>query len=283
MLKLNKIFIYIICGFTIASCDKVEGPYSETAQSNGNLNDTVRKVLLEDYTGHKCQGCPAAHDEAHALEGVFGDQVIVIAVHAGYWTSVNASGSFTYDFKTPEGTELYTALIPSTQPFPTGSVNRKLYGSQRVVDYPKWGGKIDTLLQSEPDAIIKLEPSFNFSARIISTEVTTSILNDIAGDIALSILYIEDSIINWQAFPIPPAGPGNTATYVHQHVLRGSLNGAWGNIIATNSSAGQVLDNFYSGTVIAADINTANVSVVAVLFNNTTKEVIQVEKQKLIP
>jgi hypothetical protein len=217
------------------------------------------------------------------LKTVFGNQLVVVTIHAGYWTTTNASGSFTYDFKTAVGTDLYTSLIPSTQPFPTGTVNRKQYGNLHIVDYPNWGSKIDTLLQAAPDAIIKLTPSYNAISRIISAETKTSVLRNLTGDVSLSLLYTEDSIVNWQAFPIPPAGQGNTANYIHRHVLRGALNGSWGDIIGTNVNEGQVIAGSYTGVPIASDINPLQVYVVAILFNTSTKEVIQVEEQKLLP
>jgi hypothetical protein len=47
---MKKLFIYIIPLF-LAACDKVDGPYSESSQQTGVENDTIKKVLLEDYTG----------------------------------------------------------------------------------------------------------------------------------------------------------------------------------------------------------------------------------------
>ena len=266
-----------------SACDKVDGPYSESIQTPVIGDDTVRKVLLEDYTGHKCQGCPAAHDEANTIQQVLGEQVVVMTVHAGFWTSVNTTGSFTYDFKNPTSTELYNALVPSTQPFPTGTVDCKMYGVNRIVDYPKWGGKIDSLLQQAPDAYVKITPGYDAANRTITASVKTDILNDLTGDVTMAIYYTEDSIINWQAFPAPPAGIGNISNYVHRHVLRGALTTTWGDVIATNPVQGQSFNTNKTSTAIAADINPAHVHVVAVLSNSVTREVIQVEEVKLIP
>ncbi len=274
-------FLYIL--ILVAACDKVEGPYSENIQTPVIGDDTVRKILLEDYTGHKCQGCPAAHEEANTIQQVLGEQVVVIAVHAGFWTTVNTTGSFTYDFKTPTGTELYNAMVPPTQPFPIGTIDRKMYGSVRIVDYPKWGGKIDSLLQQAPDAYIKITPSYDAASRVISASVKTDILNDLAGDVTIAIYYTEDSVINWQAFPAPPAGIGNISNYVHRHVLRGALTSTWGDVMATNPIKGQSFSTNKTSTAIAADINPAQVHVVAILSHSVSREVIQVEEVKLIP
>src|SRR5688572_21173113 len=106
----TALFIYIAVLFS--GCDTVDGPYSEPVV----LPATERKILLEDYTGHKCQGCPAAHDEAQELKDGYGDALIVVTVHASAWANINGSGAFTYDFRTPLATELYQTLIPATEP-----------------------------------------------------------------------------------------------------------------------------------------------------------------------
>ena len=79
-------------------CDQIESPYSVTPPVSGGSNDSVaiRKVLVEDYTGHKCQGCPAAHEEANVLKSFFQDSIVVITIHAGYWTSYTTA-PFTYN------------------------------------------------------------------------------------------------------------------------------------------------------------------------------------------
>lgn len=281
MKNLKNLFIYIITISFITSCDVIDPPYSVTTTGSNTGNDSavMRKVLLEDYTGHKCQGCPNAHIEANNLKNFFGDSVVLITIHAGYFATYN-SAPFTYNFTTNEGDAIYNELIPSTQPFPTGTVNRKFYGSQRIVDYPKWGGKIDTLLNKPPDAQIKISPSWDPATRMISGNFKSTFLKNISGDIALSVLYTEDSIVNWQAFPLPT---GNVSNYIHRHVLRGSLNGAWGSVISVNPVQGNVVYKDVTSSPIAADIIPQQVYIVAFLFDNATKEVIQAEEVKLLP
>lgn len=278
----------------MTSCDKVEGPFSEpvnqggvdtsvvdtssTDTISGTIHDTVRNVLLEDYTGHKCQGCPAAHDEATTIQNAVGNRLAIIALHVGYWATTNATGNFTYNFENQTGLDLYGALVPSSQPFPTGTINRKMYGSNRVVIYSDWGNKVQQLLQEPADASMKVTTSYNSITRVISASVKTTFLDNLTGDVSLAVYYTEDSIINWQAFPSPT---GNVPDYVHRRVLRGALTSTWGSIIATNPVYGFSVSGTVTGTPIAADINIDHVHVIAVLSDNATKEVIQVEEVQL--
>ena len=66
----------------------------------------IRKVLLEDYTGFKCVNCPAAAHEAHLLQEFYGDQMVVMGVHAGYYAEPDGSGNYTTDLTTTTGDAL---------------------------------------------------------------------------------------------------------------------------------------------------------------------------------
>ncbi len=96
----NIIIAALLISFSFMACDKVEAPYKEEKEIKVN-----RKVLLEDFTGHKCVNCPNAHDIAHDLQELYGeDNLIVIATHAGFF-STPSSGDFAYDFRTEAGPE----------------------------------------------------------------------------------------------------------------------------------------------------------------------------------
>ena len=278
--KNSLVWMFILL-FLITSCDKVYGPYSVVPPVNTNINDTtvIRKVLLEDFTGHKCQGCPAAHAEAQALKNRFQDSMVIITIHAGYFSGY-ATAPFTYNFTTPEGTDIYNSLIPSTQPFPTGTVNRKMYGSNRIVDFPNWGAKVEELLAQPPQANIKITPTWNASTRVIGGTFLTTFMAPVSGNIALSVYYTEDSIVEWQTFPASVT----VSNYLHRHVLRGALpaGGTWGSIIASSPLMGSTVTTIITGSPIATAIKPEHVSVVAVLFDNTTKELLHVEEQRLL-
>lgn len=288
------IIIYIIA--TATGCDKIEGPYSDVNTNpvvvdttdtitntiydtiSGTIYDLQRNVLLEDYTGHKCQGCPAAHDEAGTIQSVIGKKLSIIAVHVGYWANTNPSGSFTYDFETQTAVELYPDMLPGSQPFPTGTVNRAMNGSNRVVNYPDWGAKVDELLQPAADASMRVVTSFNATTRVITADVRTTFLDNLTGDYSLAVYFTEDSIVNWQAFPSPQ---GNNPDYLHRHVLRGALTTTYGNVVATNPVYAQQINTNFVGSPIAADIDLSHVHVLAILTNTATKEVVQVEEVQL--
>lgn len=96
----------------LTSCNKVNPPYTTSGNGSGQ-NDTVRKVLLEEFTGHQCPNCPNAHTTAKNLKDFYDKQLIIVVVHATSFTD-NDNPPFVYNFKTPAGNELFT-FFPSGQ------------------------------------------------------------------------------------------------------------------------------------------------------------------------
>ena len=98
-----KKYIFIInLIFLTNSCDIIEGPYMTDADLYVN---SEKKVLIEDFTGHKCAGCPTATKEISAIQDIYGDQVIAIAIHpsgAGNFTQPESPDEegFQYDWRT---------------------------------------------------------------------------------------------------------------------------------------------------------------------------------------
>ena len=94
----------------ITSCDIVEGPYltDETINPIDTTTNTyVKKVLVEDFTGHKCPNCPDAARELDAIHDIYGEQIIGMAIHVSKSFArpypASQAPSFQYDFRTQWG------------------------------------------------------------------------------------------------------------------------------------------------------------------------------------
>jgi hypothetical protein len=258
-----------------------------------STSDTiVRKVLLEDFTGHICQACPAAHVEAKRLQDIYGDRLIVLSIHAGYFATtnpvfVNGNDSIYQkdDFITTTGTSIATDFNLINLSFPKGMINR-LYkastSSQYIFDWPDWEVTVDTILQRPADAGLKISNSFNSSDSMMTATVNVKMVNDYANPVNLAVYYVEDSIVAPQKVASSPTAI-NVNNYVHRHVLRGSFLGAYGETIANTATAGQELNKTYSVKLSPSSVNVNQVYIYALLFDNVTKEIIQVEEKKLIP
>src|SRR3954466_14723253 len=104
---MKKIILSVFASAVIFfnSCDKIDGPYSEPVTIDTSSGTAVRKVLIEEYTGHTCIGCPSAHAEGERLQSLNGNRVIIMAIHSGPFAkpSPHVDHSYEYDFRTQEG------------------------------------------------------------------------------------------------------------------------------------------------------------------------------------
>lgn len=278
---MKKLFSVLLVTALFASCDKIDGPYSENPQSN---NDTgaVRRILIEDYTGQKCGNCPRAAEAIEALKGIYGDKIVSMGVHVGYFATPNPSTSdrFTTDFRTEPGNYWDGEFHNSDIGLPNGLVNRKEFNGNVVQSYTNWATAVSQIISTAPDARIKITNTYNAATRQVNTSVKTDILNDLSGNYMLCVYVTEDSIVNWQKDY--NLNPNDINTYVHRHVLRGSMNGSVGTAIGSGSlTAGQSATNQFSMALDAAWADN-HCAVVAFLYNAATKEVVQVEEKKII-
>ncbi|CAN5501334.1 hypothetical protein BH11BAC2_BH11BAC2_01940 [soil metagenome] len=267
---------------TFTACDKVEGPYSETSGGNNNNGDSiVKKVLLEDFTGHTCQGCPASHAEALRLQGIYGDRLIVMGIHAGYFAKpqTNPDGSYAYDFRNQTETDIATFFNVINQPFPKGMVGRErntTTNAQDILDFTAWEGRIAAQLDEPALAGLKITNTFDSASRNITATVETKMVSAINDPVRLCVYMVEDSIVKWQK-----DGSTNIEFYTHRHALRGSLNGTWGDALSNPLTAGQIINTSVSGSLVPADANPDQCYLYAILYNDVTKEIIQVEEKKI--
>ena len=294
MKNIITLFSFILI---ITSCDVVEGPY-EIDTGNITPTDTntyVKKILIEDFTGHTCQNCPSAAREIEAIHEVYGDKIIGLALHvstgfAGPWTG---SGKFEYDFRTKWGSEWDNFFNISNSGLPRGMVNRVGYPNLHKLGKDEWLAAVITELEKEIDFGISITSNITGNEAVIT--INTEILNNINGDYNLVVCLSESNIINWQK-----DGAEDVENYEHNHALRsllsdGSLSTSSNynitdEIEQTISVDLSILEQFninYSqntaelGNGNSGGWNASNISVIAYIYDNTTQEILQVEEAYL--
>ena len=58
-----------------------------------------RKVLIEEFTGVRCVNCPAGSAEIQNLLSVYGEQLIAISIHAGFYANPYPENQYPYDYE----------------------------------------------------------------------------------------------------------------------------------------------------------------------------------------
>ena len=276
MKKLSSIIATAFLMFGFASCDVIEEPYKKDNNGSGgepNPEVVVKHVLLEDYTGVRCPNCPEAGNLALQLQEQYDHRVIVLGVHAGGFTSVPPGGIFP-NFATPEATEWYSNFGLDSNPI--GTINRKLNGSTYGYNSGDWSDMVMTALEEEALLEMSAEIEYNETSRNLSVEVTSNFLAELPETYSLTVCIMEDSIVGGQL--------NQTQTipdYVHRHVFRTTMNGAWGEDINIEPIAPEdEIVNSYT-TTLNAEYNADQCYIIAYVSNSNTKEILQVVEKKI--
>jgi len=296
-MKTIKSILTILLIVAIAACDKVEGPYKvspeptpiDTANNNNNNSDTnyvfdaTRRVLVEDYTGHECGNCPEAAEKLHELMTIYGDKVVPMAVHAGFFAET-ASAPFALDLRSTEGTSLDAAFGNSIAGNPNGMIGRKGYPSTHILNLNSWNSVLSSIVSAAPNAVLAIKNKYNVATTTVETKVYTKFKTNLLGNYKLCIYLLEDSIIGAQKdYRLAPASTV-ILDYRFDHVLRGSFNTAFGETIATDPQASEILvyRKSYTLNLTGKLLGINNPCyVMAYLYNDVTKEVIQASIQKI--
>lgn len=264
-----------------SSCDKITTPYA--LAKHGNIVDTVldldtvvpiKRVLLEDYTGHTCQNCPAAAAIAHNQEAVYNGKLIVLAVHAGYY-AIPGTGEFAADFRTTAGEQWNTDF--QIIAYPSGMIDRSEFDGQQVLGSEVWVSDIASIINQTPPLIMIMTNSYDSTSRTVKSYIYSKFLQSLSGSYTITVCVMEDNIISAQ---------DSSNTIIHDYnfrdVMRGAVNGTYGEVL-TNSVDPTLT---YLGR-FSISINTSwvakNCWILAFVSKSDTKEILQAIKKRVIP
>ncbi len=293
--------------FNITSCDIIEGPYLIDNNTNPvDTNTFVKKVLIEDFTGHRCPNCPAAAEELVSLQDFYGDRVIGIAIHpsspAFSTPSPLTASSYTYDFRTQFGDDIDNIFELTTVGLPRGMVNRTGFDTQHQLGKDEWSSIVQTELEKDP--IFGITLSSNVSNGNGTISITAEALTNInldkkekIEDYNIVICLTEKNIVQWQK----DNTAGDIEDYEHNHVLRTMINTTFGESIGNSFVDGDIWEKDYSvdittlentnenhslntlfmGNGNCKEWNEDNMEIVVYIYNTSNYEIVQVEEKHL--
>lgn len=304
-MKKSFILLFVSVLF-LTSCDFVNNPYPET---NANLGDTstcpapsfplvtthIKKILIEDFTGHTCGNCPWAAEELHEIDTTYPGKIIGLAIHVGSTFAAPAPGyagspatAFLADYRTPVGDQYNSVFDPEAIGLPQGMFNRKEFDATSQTHlkfFPNWQSYAASIV-AEPSVVdLQIAVDFNTTTRKICCAVKDSFLTAMNDTLKLVVLLTQDSIIDWQDYK------GTVmSNYVHRHVLRDAItpSGAWGEDLASGTiTTGTTHIKKFAYTVplsyksVSCDVNQCHL--IAFIYKVGTYEIIQAEEIKLTP
>ncbi len=269
--------LFVLATFFTA-CDKIEEPFIK----EGKVVWNGRKIIIYDFTGHKCGNCPRAHETIDNLTGIYGDAIVPIAIHCTSFarvTTTDTANPYHYDFRTDIGDFLggrdFAAGFYGELTLPIGLVNN--LSAEKLSPHTSWGTEIAKIISYYPEFMINLSSDFNATDSLISVdvEVITNLNNN--RKLALMVLIVEDHIFEWQKdYSLTNNDINN---YEHNHVLRGGFNGNFGEIIKNNTDQtenGDILTKNYS-LKSGNDWILNNCAIIAYVYDYDTNEILQAE------
>jgi len=279
--------LIVLVSISFFSCDVIEEPFMVVQEEVSDSCDAfifssvenyTKKVLLEDYTGQTCGNCPRAAERAHELQTQFGEQLVVIAVHAGWFS--NTSDEYPNDFTTEVGDAWDTHFGNSSLGNPNGMVDRIDFPDSHVFQYSQWEEKVTNQLLESPEIGIQLMASYNSTSKLICVDAQTEILMNLEKSLNITLVLIESGIISKQTdYSIFPEQ--YVEDYEQNHVLRKGLTNPWGESLGQESyTQNELFTQRYSiEKQVDWDIN--NMAVIAFVSDSETYEVLQVEELHL--
>lgn len=243
--------------------------------------DTQRVVLLEELTGTNCPNCPAGAAVAADILASFPGQVVVIGVH-GDFLSEPITGS-QYDFRFDKAKDLENYLKPWFGK-PAAAVNRTEFEGQSEFSNSLpalWPSLVEQELEKEHVLDIAADVSYNSATREYSINMAAVPVVDLVGDYNVTVFITENDIVDAQK------DQGEIIEdYKFKHVLRDIITPFDGTSLATNPSAGAVINKAFSGTLPPEDGTwiAENIDIVLAVHrvDSGRKEVVQAFEKHLI-
>ncbi len=279
----NKIKIYLlILQFLFTYCDKIEPPFTENLSQDTSVVKIKRKILLEDYTGHTCPNCPRAAEIAHNMQSVYGNSLIVMSVHAGYFATPG-NPPFNNDLRCATSIELDNFFGVSAVGNPNGMINRVPYNNSKIINPDLWLSAFIIQNNNDKSTIkIDIQNTYILNERKLLSNIQTEFLDELTGTYMLAVYIIEDSIVSSQKNNDPDIGSVPVIIdYVHRNVLRASINSTFGDTIANgNINKGYYKEKTYSKT-LNSNWNENQCYVLAYIYDHSSYEILQSEIKKI--
>ncbi len=202
------------------------------------------------------------------LKNLYGDRLIVIAYHAGFFA--RTSPGFTTDYRTAVGTELNTYF--GIQAYPSGLVNRS---NKEVLERIKWPDATE-LVTIMPTLKLNISHEYYSANRTLSVTVKSTAIGT-QNKLNVCVFITESGMIS------PQLSSNETIPdYEHKYVFRASLNGTWGSpIFEEGAETNQSQSITVSGN-IDESWNESNIDIICFAYDSDTEEIIQAEIKSLL-
>lgn len=291
----KSLLFFAFASLSILGCDYVTVPLPAYIAPVVPTSDTVRKIFIEDFTGHTCPNCPGAARMLDSLQHVYPTQVIGMGVHIDFFAEPCPphpypaggpfpAGAFAEDFRvTAEDADYNTAFGSNSFPLPAGLINRFGYPATIPSNVSTWPTLASSILSQPMTAYLKINPAYNSSTRALTVNITGEFMVDTTGIYKIALYLVEDSIVGYQV-----DGSSIIANYTFNHIFRGCINtpgSISGDTVITGTIAANTQINYTTSNSITVNssYNDARCKIIAIIYKSSDYGVLQAAECDLIP
>ena len=174
----------------------------------------VKNVLLEEGTGVWCSNCPAGAEEVENIVGSTSN-ILPVAIHGGD------------PMQTTEGDDVLNEYFIA---YPRAAIDRVKFEDwdEVAISRSDWQNKCNIRKNTKVPADINISSTYDPNNRELSIELTANFYTIMDKEYRLNAYIIEDGILGGSSAEPGYDQNGADDSYIHNHVLRTMLGGAWG-------------------------------------------------------
>ena len=274
-MKIDWKHIYIVlAAVLLAACEVIpEGEREEVIFTPTDPSAVVRSSLLIEYSGWQCVNCPTAAEEAHRLQELYGENLVVVVMHPESNPNTRHNNKPALNYTCPEADSIYIMMGgTNTTPFPTGNVNMVKEPTKGYFnDYDQWATLVSQAYAAPKPMLLALEANGNADSHDVWMAVDMTNLDSKAVEATLQVWLTEDSVIGSQKKP-----EGTDKEYAHNHLLRASITPVWGESIQLDAHMTQQVVYEYT---LPDKVVKENCNIVAIVSVNG--EVVQAKETRI--
>lgn len=285
MKKISLLSLFAAIALMFASCDKIaDDQFVIYAGANGTWMDShanipaVQRAFVEKYTGVRCVNCPTADEVLHASAEKYGDNLVVVAIHAP--NNFGKPLKKDQDLRTEKGSTWFNTFFSTSEPLPVALLMRNI--DNKITPTQSFDDQIDQVLGTAPKVSMMVASVHDGNG--YSADVDIRFEQNVSDELTLTVLLIEDKIYTHQE----RLGVGEIEDYEQNHCLRNIITDAWGiDVDADGKQGTQRSVRLNLGKLVVdnegqLDLNPENCHIVAFIANKATKQILNAASCELI-
>lgn len=270
------ILFSILISLYLTSCREIPPVITSIEAIPVENEQETANVLMEEFGGVRCVGCPAGHSLIKELKSIYKEKLVVISVHTGSFSIPYSENKF--DYRLPENDQLISELGKPIG-YPVATINRKLFDgeSTRMLSPTQWPGYLAKVVSQKTALKIEILPSFTEGLNKLSFSTNIKLTRDtILPNLYLSLLLVEDNIMDYQLTP-----SGKQPDYLHQNVVRSWFTPSSGILLSKLSTKENLQYTF--NLIVPGLWNINNLRIIAILQKKEPNnfDVLQVIEKKI--